>query len=63
MSVVVIRHDLDSVIRNSYMLSVLYHVIIFEQVFHTNIKNGEFVSTGNNYLHLHCLLPSPVKVM
>ena len=26
------------------------------------MKNGEFVSIGNDHLHLHCLLPCAVKV-
>ena len=29
---------------------------------HIYMKNGEFVSSGNDYLLLHCLLPRAVKV-
>jgi len=93
MSVVVVRHDQDSIFRNSNMLSVwpdswrkwkiLYctwynkkvtfyiwkymymkrctdYFVSFNNIStsfsHFHMKNGEFVSSGNNYLPLHCLL-------
>ena len=100
MSVVVVRHDQDSIFRNSNMLSVwpdswrkwkiLYctwynknvtfyiwkymkrctdYFVSFNNIStsfsHFYMKNGEFVSSGNDYLPLlsvHCLLPCAVKV-
>jgi len=65
MSVVVVIHDLDSILRNSYMSSVLYFFkIIFEQVFHTYIKTESLLKLKMIiYINLHFLLPCAVKVM